>query len=87
MELEQGWFKTYNCAFFIDWECLNNSEPYRAYTKECAEYLKWNYREEKGSPLLLEKALRGEFDEKEILVIPAGKTIQPSYKECIIRSE
>ena len=87
METEQGWFKSYKCAFFIDWECLGNPEPYRAYTKECAEYLKWNYREIKGSPSLLEKALRGEFDQDEVLIVPPGKTIRPSYDEGIIKYE
>jgi hypothetical protein len=85
MEMEQGWFKSYNRAFFIDWEELGNSEYYRQYAKACAVYLKWNYQEEKGSPALLERMLNGEFDAEEVLVIPPGKIIAPSYDEGIIR--
>ncbi|MDR1566254.1 MAG: DUF1638 domain-containing protein [Treponema sp.] len=85
MEMEQGWFKSYNRAFFIDWEVLGNADYYRRYTRECASYLKWNYQEEKGSPALLEKMLEGRFDGEDVLVVPPGKTIAPSYDEGIIR--
>jgi hypothetical protein len=87
MEMEQGWFKKYSRAFFIDWDALGNSGYYREYTKECADFLKWAYREEQGSPALMEKMLRGQFDEDEVLVVPPGKTIRPSYSEGIIRCE
>ena len=84
MEMEQGWFKSYKRAFFIDWEELGNSEYYRSYTKKCAEYLKWTYQEEKGSPALMEKLLSGIFDNDEVLVIPPGRSIAASYNETIV---
>jgi hypothetical protein len=87
MEMEQGWFKSYNQAVFIDWDCLGNAEYYRNYTKDCAEYLHWDYKEEKGDPLLVEKILNGMFDETEVLLVPPGKTIAPSYTEDIIKCE
>jgi hypothetical protein len=85
MEMEQGWFKSYSRAFFIDWECLGNSDIYRSYTKECADYLKWNFEEEKGSPSLLEKMLKGEFNESEVLIVQPGKSIAPSFDTEIIK--
>ena len=85
MDMEQGWFKSYERAFFIDWEGLGNSEYYRSYTKECAAYLKWKYEEAQGSPLLLEKLLSGHFDEEEALVLPPGMSIAASFDERIIR--
>jgi hypothetical protein len=84
MEMEQGWFTSYNQAVFIDWEDLGNSEYYREYSKTCAEYLHWDYREQRGDPSLLEKMLNGIFDPDEVLVIPAAKTIKPSYTEGIV---
>jgi hypothetical protein len=84
MEMEQGWFKSYNRATFIDWESLGNSEYYREYTKNCAQYLHWEYQEISGDPSLLEKMLNGVFDEGEVLIIPENKTIIPSYTEGII---
>jgi hypothetical protein len=87
MEMEQSWFKNYNRAVFIDWDCLNNVEYYRNYTKNCVEYLHWDFVEIKGDPSLLEKMLCGTFDENEVLIVPQGKTISPSYTEGIIKAE
>jgi hypothetical protein len=87
MEMEQGWFKSYSTAFFIDWEDLGNSEFYRSYTKECAGYLKWRYEETTGDPSLLAKMFKGEFDEDEVLLVEPGKVVAPSYNEGIIRYE
>jgi hypothetical protein len=87
MEMEQGWFTSYNRAFFIDWEELGNSELYRSYTKECADYLKWAYEESPGDPSLLRKMLQGEFNENEVLLVEPGKTIAASYNEGILRCE
>jgi len=84
MEMEQGWFKSYERAFFIDWEELGNSEYYRSYTKECAAYLKWRYEEGQGSPRLMEKMLSGVFDEEEVLVVAPGMTIAASFDDQII---
>jgi hypothetical protein len=84
MEMEQGWFKSYERAFFINWEELGNTEYYREYTKKCAEYLKWKYEEERGSVLLMEKMLSGIFDEDEVQVIPPGMSTAASYDDTII---
>jgi len=86
MEMEQGWFKSYDRAFYIDWEELGNSEYYRSYTEKCAAYLKWKYEECQGSPLLLEKMLSGCFDEEEVLVVPPGMKIAAGFDEKIIRA-
>jgi hypothetical protein len=85
MEMEQGWFKSYNRAFFINWEDLGNTEFYRSYAKECADYLKWSYEETQGDPSLMEKMFRGEFDEKEVLLVEPGKIVAPSYDEAVIQ--
>lgn len=87
MEMEQGWFKSYDRAFFIDWEELGNSEYYRSYSKGCAAYLKWKYEEEQGSSLLLKNLLSGNFIEEEVLVVPPGKSIAASFDENIIRAD
>ncbi|MDR2376734.1 MAG: DUF1638 domain-containing protein [Treponema sp.] len=84
MEMEQGWFKSYNRAVFINWKELGNDEYYRNYTKACATYLRWDYRELDGNPSLLEKMLNGVFDEDEVLVIPEHRTISASYTGGIL---
>jgi hypothetical protein len=86
MEMEQSWFKSYERAFFIDWQELGNSEYYRAYTKKCAEYLKWKYEEEKGNMLLMEKMISGIFNEDEVQIVPPGMLAAPSFDENIIKA-
>jgi hypothetical protein len=88
MEMEQSWFKNYNRAVFIDWNCLGNAEYYRNYTRTCVEYLHWEFEETKGDPSLLKTIHNGTFEENEVLIIPPppGKTIAPSYTEGIIKS-
>ena len=86
MEMEQGWFKSYERAFFINWEELGNTEYYRCYTKKCAAYLKWKYEECQGSTLLLEKILSGIFDEEEVLVVAPGMSIAASFDDAIIKA-
>jgi len=76
MQMEQNWFKEYSWATFIDWELID-SEKYRQYTKECADYLKWNYDELKGDRTLLQKLVDGKWDDKLFLVVKPGEKISP----------
>lgn len=69
METEQGWFKEYRYAAFVDWN-FPLADEYRAYTKECAEYLGWSYDEIRGDPAMLERILDGDFRNNEVIVVP-----------------
>jgi hypothetical protein len=74
MEVEQSWMKEYNWATFIDWG-FTDSDRYKNYTKDCAEFLHWNYEELEGSPCLMQKLFDGEWNENEFLVTKPGKKI------------
>jgi hypothetical protein len=74
MEVEQSWIKEYNWATFIDWGFVDSSE-YKDYTKHCAEFLHWKYEELKGSPVLMQKLIDGQWDESEFLVVKPGQKI------------
>lgn len=76
MQMEQNWFKEYSWATYIDWGLID-SEKYRQYTKECADYLKWNYDELKGDRTLLQKLVDGKWDNKLFLVVKPGEKISP----------
>jgi len=74
MEVEQTWIKEYNWATYIDWGMVD-SEKYRRFTRECAEFLGWNYDELKGDPALMQKMLDGQWDTEEFLVVKPGRKI------------
>jgi hypothetical protein len=74
MEMEQGWFKEYSWATFVDWN-LPGSDDYKKYTRQCAEYLNWKFDELKGDSSLMQRFVDGKWDDKEFLTVPAGKKI------------
>ncbi len=87
MEMEQSWLRDYKRAGLISWECLDNYSHYCEFTRESARFLNWDYKEFNGSSSMLERMLNGIFEEKEVLVVPPGKKVVPSFKEDIIKIE
>lgn len=74
METQQKWLKEYSWATFIDWN-LANSDEYRRFTMECAEYLHWNYDELKGDKALLQDLVDGNWSDDRFLVVKPGEKI------------
>jgi len=74
MECEQTWIKEYNWATYVEWG-LGDTDKYSQYTKQCAEFLKWNYDELKGDPGLMQRMLDGQWSEDEFLVVEPGQEI------------
>ena len=87
IEVEQGWIGQYNWATYVDWG-LTSSDPYKDYTKRCAEFLNWKYEELKGSSQLMQKMVDGRWDEGEFLVVQPGQTIKEDLTSAgIIKAE
>ena len=86
MEMEQGWLSEYNCALYVDWPCIHSDEHCK-YAKDCADYLHWQYREERGSSKLVKDMLDGHWDKERFVVIPPGQTITPTYDHRIFEVE
>jgi hypothetical protein len=87
MEVEQKWIKEYDWATYIDWG-LVDSDEYKNYTKRCTEFLHWNYDELKGSPVLMQKLVDGQWDDGEFLIIKPGRKISEDLtKDGIIKAE
>ncbi len=86
VEMEQNWMKEYENAIYISWPQFDN-EKYLEYTKECAEFLKWNYHEVAGSDSLLFDMLEGNWDGDRFLVAKPGQKINPTYLDDIIAAE
>ncbi|MCX7922005.1 MAG: DUF1638 domain-containing protein [Clostridia bacterium] len=84
---EKGWLEDYSKAVFINWSFLGNSDYYRQFTERSAQYFNWSYTLVNGDFMLLNKILNGTFDQKEVLVVPPGKKVCPSFGEDIIKFE
>lgn len=86
MEMEQGWFKEYNNAAYVD-QCFFNCAKYKEYTQECANWLGWNYDEITGSTDLIKDFLDGNWDKDRFLIVEPGKVVVASNDENIIKAK
>ncbi|HTL52697.1 MAG TPA: DUF1638 domain-containing protein [Planctomycetota bacterium] len=85
MEMEQGWFKSYSNAAYIDLG-FGATEEGKAYTQKCASWLGWKYDELKGDSGLLERFLAGAWNAEDFLIVEPGQQIVASYDEGVIRA-
>jgi len=85
MEMEQDWMRKYNTAAYVDLGIGRTSE-YEAYTRECAEWLKWKYERLAGDSRLVEMFVAGDWKAEDFLVVPPGHRIEPSHDAAIFRS-
>ena len=87
MEVEQTWIKEYNWATYIDWG-LVDSQEYKRFTRQCAEFLGWKYGELKGEPHLMQKLLDGQWSPDEFVIVNPGQRIADDITgDGIIKSE
>ena len=87
MEVEQKWIKEYDWATYIDWGFVDSDE-YKNYTKRCAEFLRWNYDELKGIPVLMQKLVDGDWHNSDFLVVKPGQKIgEDLTNDGIIKAE
>lgn len=86
MEMEQSWFKEYKWCTFIDWWELDNKR-HKDYTRQCAEYLSWNYDELSGDSSLIRDFINGNWDADRFISVPPGHTVKPSYDCDVIKCE
>jgi hypothetical protein len=85
MEMEQSWYKEYQWATYINWN-LPTAEQDRAYTRDCAEFLGWQYDELQGDTRLMRDFLNGQWDHERFLVTEPGQFIEPSYDAGIVHT-
>jgi len=83
MEMEQDWLRAYNLAAFVDLG-VAATDADALYTKQCADWLGWNFDQQKGDPKLLRDLLSGEWDEERFLVLQPGETVRFTVDESIL---
>jgi hypothetical protein len=85
MEMEQGWFREYSTAAYIDLG-VGNSAGYEAFTRKCAAWLKWTFTRLDGDPGLVEGLVGGTWDADAFLVVEPGHEIRATHDERIMTS-
>jgi hypothetical protein len=83
MEIEQGWLKKYTTAAYVDTGFFD-SERYREYTRECAEWLGLRYEEISGSARLITNFIDGFWDNEDFLIVQPGERVASSNDERVI---
>lgn len=74
MEQQQKWITEYNWAVYIDWG-FPNAHKDKEYTKQCANFLGWQYDQIRGDSGLMQRLLDGKWNENEFLVVKPGEKI------------
>ncbi len=85
METEQHWFTTYDRATYVHLT-VGASDADKQYTRDCADWLKWNYDEQQGDPQLIHDLLSGQWDDQRFLVLEPGQSIKMSVDERVVRA-
>ena len=85
MEMEQDWFNKYSTAAYADLE-VGDADYYKTYTRQCAEWLGWQYDELKGDAALLKRFVNGDWNSDEFLVVEPNHHIEATNDDDIMRS-
>lgn len=83
MEMEQGWFKKYSRAAYVDLE-FYDTEKYKVYTRQCARWLGWNCDILSGSCQLIVNFLEGNWIPEDFLLVNPGEMVIASHDEKIM---
>ena len=83
MEMEQDWMRAYSRAAFVNLG-VTPTEADIAYTKQCADWLGWEFAAENGDPKLLSDLLSGNWDNERFLVLQPGETVRFTADEAIL---
>ena len=85
MEMEQGWFRSYTAAAYVDLG-VGNTSQYKEYTRQCANWLGWRFEKLQGDAGLIERMLNGDWRSDDFLIIEPGYMTEATNREDIIAS-
>lgn len=72
MQAEQHWFNTYSRATYVDLT-VGVTDTDLKFTRECADWLNWQFDHQHGDPSLLTALLTGPWDDERFLVLEPGQ--------------
>lgn len=79
MEIETGYIKNYENAFFVKSPIYDDSEEEQK-VRETAEQFGWNFKEEVGDMGFISDLINGNWDDERFLVCAPQKTIVADYQ-------
>ncbi len=85
MEQEQHWFTTYSRATYVDLT-VGATEADLQYTRDCADWLKWNFDHQRGDPQLLIDLMQGRWNPDQVLVLKPGQTVRMTADERVMEA-
>lgn len=85
MESEQHWFSTYDRAAYVDLT-IGATDADIQYTRDCADWLKWNFDRQRGDPQLLIDLLAGRWDDERFLVLQPGQSVRMTADERVMEA-
>ena len=83
MEVMGAWKQHYNRAVYIGTQEMTLPD-YAPQIQDLAERRGWNFEHHMGSLVILRELLEGQWDEARFLIVPAGRSIAPTYDARII---
>ncbi len=83
MEMEQQWLTSYQRATYVDLG-IGQTDDDVAYTRECADWLGWQFDQQHGDPALIKALLEGDWDEDRFLVLQPGQTMRLSSDDRVM---
>jgi len=83
MQMEQAWMNEYSNAAYIDLG-FGDNERFRAYTRDCAQWLGWHFDELTGDPSLIQRLFSGQWNSSDFLIVPPGHVIAASHDDTIL---
>ncbi|MFC1713347.1 DUF1638 domain-containing protein [Candidatus Poribacteria bacterium] len=83
MEQQQGWFQNYSNAAYVDLG-FYDTEEFKAYTRECAQWLDWDCDILSGDPRLITDFLEGNWNSEDFLVVEPGEVVVASHDNNVM---
>lgn len=84
METEKQWHDNYDRATYVDVGGLGITERDVQYTRDCADWLGWDFDRQRGDPGLLRRLVLGPWDDEQFVVVEPGKTIRMTGDDRVI---
>jgi hypothetical protein len=86
MQMEQSWFTSYDRATYVDLTIGATSADI-AFTRECADWLKWEFDHQRGDATLLRDLLAGRWDDERFIICEPGQAFTMACDHRVVRRE